>query len=214
MDDPLFYVVLALILGAAFVNGWTDAPNAIASAVATRVLSPMTAVVMAAFMNIIGAFFGTAVAVTMGKGIVNPDVINLVTIASALVGLIIWSVVAWWFGLPTSESHGLIAGFAGAAIATAGTDALIFAGWVKVGIGIMVAIVVGGAVSYMLGRMIIRYAHDILPAVGKSVFDKLQTVGAGAAAFGHGIGDVPKFAGMFTATLLIGGAIPKFEIHW
>lgn len=213
-ETTLLYTVLALILGAAFVNGWTDAPNAIASAVVTRVMSPVTAVVIASLMNVLGGLFGTAVAVTLGKGIVNPDVINLLTIASALTGLIIWAIIAWWFGLPTSESHGLIAGFAGAAIATAGTEALLFGGWVKVGTGVFVAIVFGGLVSYLLARLVIRTAQNLMPAQGKKLFDRLQFIGACLTACSHGTGDGPKFAGIFTATLLTAGVISVFEVQW
>ena len=106
----LLYGVLALILIAEFVNGWTDSPNAIATVVSTRVLSPYQAVIMATVLNAIGAMSGTAVAATIGKDIVRPDVINLTTVAAAMLGIIIWSTLAWYWGLPTSESHALIAG--------------------------------------------------------------------------------------------------------
>src|SRR5512145_1892248 len=98
-------LVLILVLAAEFVNGWTDAPNAIATVVSTRVLSPQVAVIMAVVLNIAGAFAGTAVAATIGKGIVETSVINLVTIGAAMVSIVFWSTLAWHFGLPTSESH-------------------------------------------------------------------------------------------------------------
>ena len=111
----LLYCVLALILVAEFVNGWTDSPNAIATVVSTRVLSPYQALIMATVLNAIGAMSGTAVAATIGKDIVQPDVINLTTVAAAMIGIIFWSTLAWYWGLPTSESHALIAGLTGAA---------------------------------------------------------------------------------------------------
>src|SRR3972149_6330468 len=116
-------VVLLLVLAAEFVNGWTDAPNAIATVVSTRVLSPSQAVFMAAVLNIVGALVtGTAVAATIGKGIVRPDTINLSVVAAAMLTIIIWSTIAWFYGMPTSESHELIAGLTGAGLAMAGAS--------------------------------------------------------------------------------------------
>ena len=130
--SPLLLFVFFLILWAEFVNGWTDAPNAIATVVSTRVLSPRKAVILATALNIAGAFSGTAVAVTIGTGIVKADVINLHTLAAAMVGIIFWSTLAWKYGLPTSESHALISGLAGAGLAAAGPQALLSSGWIKV----------------------------------------------------------------------------------
>ena len=110
--------MLALVLAAEFVNGWTDAPNAIATVVSTRVMSPATAVLMAAALNILGAMSGTAVAATIGTGIVRPEAINLPTVGGAMIAIVLWSTLAWRFGLPTSESHALVAGLAGASFAT------------------------------------------------------------------------------------------------
>ncbi len=132
-------VVLLLILGAEFVNGWTDAPNAIATVISTRALKPLQAILMAAVFNLLGVMFsGTAVATTIGKGIVNPDIINLTTVGSAMTGIIIWSTVAALWGLPTSESHALVAGLTGAALAAVGPEALLWEGWRKVLIGLSV----------------------------------------------------------------------------
>src|ERR671914_1932244 len=133
----LLYGVLALILVAEFVNGWTDSPNAIATVVSTRVLSPYQALVMATVLNAIGAMSGTAVAATIGKDIVRPEIINLTTVAAAMIGIILWSTLAWYYGLPTSESHALIAGLTGAGLATAGPESLLWAGWSKVLIGLL-----------------------------------------------------------------------------
>src|SRR3970282_1445631 len=127
--------VLVLILMAEFVNGWTDAPNAIATVISTRVLKPQHALLMAAALNTAGAFAGTAVAFTIGTGIVKPEIINLTTVAAAMVGIVVWSTIAWYYGLPTSESHALVAGLSGAGLATAGPSALLWEGWSKVLIG-------------------------------------------------------------------------------
>src|SRR3989344_3859192 len=118
--SPLLLIVLFLILWAEFVNGWTDAPNAIATVVATRVMTPRRAVLLATSLNIVGAFSGTAVAATIATGIVRPEIITLETVAAAMIGIIFWSTLAWRWGLPTSESHALIAGLAGAGLAVAG----------------------------------------------------------------------------------------------
>ena len=104
--------ILLLVLAAEFVNGFTDAPNAIATVVSTRVLRPHQAVIMAVGLNIVGALCGTAVAATIGKGIVSAEAVNALTIAAAMVGIVIWSTLAWVYGLPTSESHALVAGLA------------------------------------------------------------------------------------------------------
>src|SRR3972149_5755066 len=132
---PLLAVLL-LVLAAEFVNGWTDAPNAIATVVSTRVLSPSHAVFMAAVLNIVGALVtGTAVAATIGKGIVRPDVIDLHVVAAAMLAIVIWSTAAWRLGLPTSESHALIAGLTGAGLAAAGPSVLLWGGSQKGVIG-------------------------------------------------------------------------------
>ncbi|HJS73165.1 MAG TPA: inorganic phosphate transporter, partial [Vicinamibacteria bacterium] len=112
------FLALLLILMAEFVNGWTDAPNAIATVVSTRVLKPQHALLMAAAMNTAGAFAGTAVAYTIGTGIVKPEIINLTTVSAAMLGIVVWSTIAWYYGLPTSESHALVAGLSGAGLAT------------------------------------------------------------------------------------------------
>ena len=145
MPDGLLPVlpVLFLVLAAEFVNGWTDAPNAIATVVSTRVLSPYQALFMATILNIVGAMSGTAVAATIGKGIVRPEVINLVTVAAAMVGIIFWSTLAWYYGLPTSESHALVAGLTGAGLATVGPSALLWEGWSKVLIGLLFSTFLG-----------------------------------------------------------------------
>ena len=140
----LLLPVLLLILAAEFVNGWTDAPNAIATVVSTRVLSPSKAVIMAAVLNIVGALVtGTAVAATIGKGIVRPEIIDQHVVAAAMLTIIIWSIVCWFYGIPTSESHELIAGLTGAGLAVAGPSVLLWEGWQKVLIGLGISTFLG-----------------------------------------------------------------------
>lgn len=135
MGDGSFLLIAALVvvLAAEFVNGWTDAPNAIATVVSTRVLSPSQAVLMAAVLNVVGAVVtGTAVASTIGTGIVKPEVISgpegLPVVIAAALTVVIWSIVTWFYGIPTSESHELVAGLAGAGLAVAGPSVLLWAG--------------------------------------------------------------------------------------
>lgn len=210
--SPLLVVVLLLVLAAEFVNGWTDAPNAIATVVSTRVLTPALALVLASALNTVGAFYGIKVAQTIGKGIVRPEVVTLPTVAAAMVGIILWSSLAWWRGLPTSESHGLIAGLTGAGLAASGTHVLLWEGWRKVLIGLVLSTFLGFAGGLALMVFIIRVFFRTRPGTVRSWFGKLQMVSAGFMAFSHGSNDGQKFIGVFTLSLLLGGAIPQFNV--
>jgi inorganic phosphate transporter, PiT family len=208
----LLYGVLALILVAEFVNGWTDSPNAIATVVSTRVLSPYQAVIMATVLNAIGAMSGTAVAATIGKDIVRPDVINLTTVAAAMIGIIFWSTLAWYWGLPTSESHALIAGLTGAGLATAGPESLVWAGWTKVFIGLFFSTFLGFGGGLLLMALLYRALAQSRPGTVRRVFGRLQILSAGFMAFSHGSNDGQKFIGVFTLALLLGGILPTFHV--
>jgi PiT family inorganic phosphate transporter len=212
---PGLVIALLLVLAAEFVNGWTDAPNAIATVVSTRVLRPYAALIMASILNIIGAFYGIKVAETIGKGIVRAEVINLPTIAAAMLGIIIWSTLAWWKGLPTSESHGLVAGLTGAGLASAGPHVLLWDGWRKVLIGLVFSGAVGFCGGLLIMTLIGRIFFRTRPATIRRWFDKLQMLSAAFMAFGHGSNDGQKFIGVFTLALFLGGIIPKFAVpYW
>jgi inorganic phosphate transporter, PiT family len=202
---------LLLILAAEFVNGWTDAPNAIATVVSTRVMRPHHAVLMAAVLNLAGTFAGTAVAATIGKGIINPDLVDIQTVGAAMMGIVVWSTIAWYYGLPTSESHGLVAGLAGAGLATAGWDALLWEGWRKVLIGIFFSSFLGLFVGLFFMIGILWFCRRWAPATVKKVFSRLQILSAAFMAFSHGSNDGQKFMGVFTLALILGGALPKPE---
>jgi inorganic phosphate transporter, PiT family len=212
--DALLAIVLGLILCAEFVNGWTDAPNAIATVVSTRVLSPRAAVILATLLNIAGAFAGTAVAATIGKGIVDPSVVSLQTIAAAMIGIIVWSTVAARMGLPTSESHALVSGLAGAALATAGPEALIASGWYKVFWGIVFSSILGFGIALGIAKGIRIVFAARSPHKSSRLFSKLQIVSAAFMAFNHGSNDGQKFIGVFALTLLLGGQTDTFTIPW
>lgn len=205
-------VVILLILGAEFVNGWTDAPNAIATVVSTRVMRPGQAVLMATILNIAGAMSGTAVASTIGKEIVRPDAINLTTVGSAMVGIIFWSTLAWRFGLPTSESHALVAGIAGAGLATSGPSVLLWVGWKKVLIGLLFSTFIGFFAGYLIVMGIFRLFRNSTPGRVRKVFGRLQVLSAAFMAFSHGSNDGQKFIGAFALAMMLGGVQSEFTV--
>ena len=210
--NSLLLLVLGLVLAAEFVNGWTDSPNAIATVVSTRVLSPYQALIMATLLNALGAMSGTAVAATIGKDIVRPEVINLTTVAAAMIGIIFWSTLAWYYGLPTSESHALIAGLTGAGLATAGPESLLWTGWNKVLIGLVFSSFLGFLGGLLLMAFLYRALAHSRPGKVRRIFGRLQILSAAFMAFSHGSNDGQKFIGVFTLTLLLGGILPEFKV--
>jgi inorganic phosphate transporter, PiT family len=205
-------LVLLLVLAAEFVNGWTDAPNAIATVVSTRVLKPRTAILLAAAFNILGALSGTAVAATIGKGIVQAEVINLTTVAAAMVSIVVWSTVAWRYGMPTSESHALVSALSGAALATSGFDALLWEGWSKVLIGLLFSTFLGFGLGWLIVMGIMWLFRRTTPGRVQSWFGKLQVLSAAFMAFSHGSNDGQKFIGAFSLALVLGGVLPEFAV--
>lgn len=209
MVDLKLIIVLLLVLCAEFVNGWTDAPNAIATVVSTRVLRPVTAVIMASVLNLLGVLLaGTAVAMTIGKGIVDPTIVDLTTIASAMIGIIIFSTVAWYFGLPTSESHALISGLAGAGLAKGGIKVLLWSGWKKVILGLIFSTFLGFIVGFIIMNIIYSSCKNLPPAIVRTIFGRLQVISSAFMAFSHGTNDGQKFIGVFTLALVLSGNIP------
>lgn len=206
-------LVLALVLAAEFVNGWTDAPNSIATVVSTRVLPPGVALGMATLFNVIGAMSGTAVAATIGKGIVRPEVINLTTVGAAMVGIVCWSTFTYYRGgLPTSESHALIAGLTGAALATTGPSALLWIGWKKVLMGLAFSTFLGFGGGLLIMTSIYWIFAKASPAFVRRFFGKAQIFSAAFMAFSHGSNDGQKFIGVFCLVLLLGGVSSTFHV--
>lgn len=207
-------IALFAVLAAEFVNGWTDAPNAIATVVSTGVMTARQAIIMAVIFNTIGAMAGTAVAATVGKGIVAPSALTLPAITATMISIIAWGALAAHFGIPVSKSHALLAGLLGAALAGGGLAALQWSGWQKVGIGLVCSLAFGFVGAFAIGRLITRLAASAPPTRAKKTFDRLQMLSASFMAFNHGLNDGQKFMGVFTMTLLAGGAIPEFHISW
>lgn len=214
MSVPLV-IVLLLVLAAEFTNGLTDAPNAIATVVSTRVLSPGRAVIMAAVLNIVGVLVtGTAVATTIGTGIIKPEAIGLHTVGAAVLTVVVWSTVTWRFGIPTSETHELVAGLAGAGLAAAGPSVLLWAGWRKVLLGLGLSTFFGFVVGLAVMSIIYWSFRGVRRSFTNALFSRLQIVSAGLMAFSHGSNDGQKFMGVFTLALVLGGILPQFQVPW
>jgi PiT family inorganic phosphate transporter len=205
-------VALATVLAAEFVNGWTDAPNVIATVISTGVLAPRWAVPMAVVFNVLGAMGGTAVAATVGRGIVDPSAMTLPAITATMLSIIAWGTIAARAGIPVSKSHALLAGLAGAGLAGGGWSALEWTGWQKVAVGLIGSLGLGFCGALLIGKLVIAVAGRSRPIPAKRVFDRLQLLSAAFMAFNHGLNDGQKFMGVFALTMLAGGATAAFEI--
>ena len=205
-------VVIALAFD--FINGFHDAANSIATVVSTRVLSPRLAVIWAAFFNFVAAFFlGTAVAKTIGKGMVDLQYVNAYVIMAGLLGAIFWDLLTWWIGLPTSSSHALIGGYAGAAIAKGGFKVVLWAGWTKTLIFIVVAPFMGMFLGALFMLIVSWTVHKEAPRTVDSWFRKLQLLSAAAYSLGHGGNDAQKTMGIVAGALFAGGFMSKADMN-
>jgi PiT family inorganic phosphate transporter len=210
MAEPwLVWSIIGLALAFDYINGFHDAANSIATVVSTRVLSPSAAVAWAAFFNFIAFLvFGLHVSRTIGKGTVDPASITLAVVTAGLFGAIVWDLLTWWWGLPSSSSHALIGGLAGAALSHAGPQALIASGLVKTGIFIFVAPVLGMVMGFAI--MIATYwIFRRAPLTRVShLFRRLQLVSAAAYSLGHGGNDAQKTMGIIWLVLVTSGRLP------
>lgn len=196
-----------------FINGFHDAANSIATVVGTRVLKPLHAVTLAAMANFVGPFiFGVAVATTIGKGIIDPDFVTIHIVIAALFGAIIWNLITWWLGLPSSSSHALVGGIIGAGLAGAGIHAILFGGLEKVLTGILVSPIVGLIGAFLLASLIVRAFANKNPANVNSAFGKLQLVSATYFSLTHGANDGQKTMGIIVLILLTEGILTTFEV--
>src|SRR5512143_21173 len=190
MPDPvliLIIFIIALALAFDFVNGFHDSANSIATVVSTRVLTPLQGVVWAAVFNFVAAFtFGTAVAHTIGSGLIDINQVDNWVIMAGLVGAITWDLITWRIGLPVSSSHALIGGYAGAAVVKAGFDVLIVSGWVKTLSFIVIAPAIGFALGTVFMILLFRLFRRRTPGSVDSVFRRGQLVSAAMYSLGHG----------------------------
>ena len=212
-----FILVAGLILVALtfdFINGFHDAANSIATVVSTRVLSPGQAVIWAAFFNFVAAFgFGTAVAKTIGKGMIDLSVVTLAVIFAGLTGAIVWDLITWYFGLPTSSSHALIGGYAGAAVARAMSPAVIIpSGWTKTLIFIVVSPLIGMLAGLTLMTATFWLFRRVVPQRVDKMFRRLQLVSAALFSLSHGTNDAQKTMGIIAGVLFTSGYIATFDI--
>jgi len=199
-------IVIGFALFFNFLNGFHDAANSVATIVSTRVLTPLQAVAWAAFFNFFAVFvFGTPVAHTVGKGLVNVDTIDQYVVCAGLLAAIFWNLVTWWLALPTSSSHALISGYAGAAIAKAGFGSLILSGWWPVLLFLILSPVIGfilGMFNMLVTARIVKHAR---PRKVDHAFRRLQLVSAGLYSIGHGANDAQKTMGIIVALLVSAG---------
>ncbi|PYT60441.1 MAG: anion permease [Acidobacteria bacterium] len=212
----LLVVVIFLTLAFEFSNGWHDAANSIATVVSTRVLTPFRAVAWAAFWNFIAAFvFGTAVASTIGKGMIHIELINQQVLLAGLLGAISWNLITLILGLPTSSSHALIGGYGGAAVARSGFKALILAGWIKPVTFIFLSPVVGMILAIILTLITSWIVRLQRPQKVDRWFRRLQLLSAALFSLGHGTNDSQKGMGIITTALVAGGLLKSFVVpYW
>jgi inorganic phosphate transporter, PiT family len=214
--DPTFVVVVGLVAVALvfdYINGFHDAANSIATVVATRVLTPGQAVVWAALFNFLAAFtFGTAVASTVGAGMVDLKVVTSGVIFSGLVGAILWDLITWYVGLPTSSSHALVGGYAGAAMAKAGWVAIVASGWIKTLVFIVLAPLMGLVLGLLISVITLWMFRNSVPRKVDTWFRRLQLVSAAFYSLGHGTNDAQKTMGIIAGVLVTAGYLSTFTV--
>jgi inorganic phosphate transporter, PiT family len=215
MDFNLLYIIIIILVALAFdfTNGMHDAANSISTIVSTRVLTPKQAIIWASFFNFIAFLaFGTAVAKTIGSGMIDINAVTPTVIFGGLLGAISWNLITWYFGLPSSSSHALIGGYAGAAIVKSGFSVIIAAGWYKTLIFIVLAPAIGLVLGFLLRITATWLVHGQKPAFINRWSRLMQVVSAAAYSLGHGGNDAQKTMGIITSLLVTGGLLQTFTI--
>ena len=207
----IFIIIVALVFD--FLNGFHDSANSIATVVSTHVLTPRKAVMWAAFFNLIAAFlFDVHVAKTIGKGLVRLESVNEYVILCGLLGAIVWNLITWYFGLPSSSSHALMGGYAGAAIAKAGFDSILYGGWTMTVVFIVVAPLMGLLMGFVF-KVALMWIFNKKPSSRiNRMFRKLQLVSAALYSLGHGTNDAQKTMGIITGLLVASGYLATFHV--
>jgi PiT family inorganic phosphate transporter len=206
----LHYIVIGLALIFDFINGFHDSANSIATVVSTKVLSPLAAVILAATFNFIAfLFFPLKVATTIGKGVIHTETISLSLIAAAIIAAIIWNLVTWWMGLPSSSSHTLVGGLVGAAVVANGLESVIFAGLIKILIFIVVAPFLGMLISFIISILVLHIVKNQSYSGVNKYFRRLQLLSASAFSLGHGGNDAQKSMGIIWVALIATNQVAK-----
>jgi PiT family inorganic phosphate transporter len=215
MLDPAF-VMLCLVIAAAlifdYVNGFHDTANAIATCVSTRAISVRGAIIMAATLNFAGAMVSTKVAGTIGKGIVDKDNVTQMVVLAGILGAIIWDLITWYYGMPSSSSHAIIGGLAGAVIAHAGMGALHWVGLKKIIMALILSPIIGTFFGFLFMLIVMWCFRNKSPGPLNKGFRRLQVGSAAFMAFSHGTADAQKSMGVITMALLSYGSIATFEV--
>ncbi len=215
MEESLLYITIGTISLALlfdFVNGFHDSANAIATVVGTRTLKPLHAVTMASITNFIGPFiFGTAVAATVGKGIIQPEFATTEVILAGLIGAIVWNLITWYFGLPSSSSHALIGGLIGSALISGGIQTIVFEGLEKTIIFMVASPALGFFMAFILAILLVYFLKRKKPRSINKVFGKLQICSSIFFSLTHGANDGQKTMGVITALLIAGGFLQSNE---
>ncbi len=210
----MIMLVLVVLAALAFdyINGFHDTANAIATCVSTRALSVKAAIFMAAFLNFAGAMVSTKVAATIGKGIVDKDNVTQMVVLAGILGAIIWDLITWYYGLPSSSSHAIIGGIMGAVMAHAGVAALHWVGLKKIILALIISPVVGTLFGFFFMVVVFRVFRNSAPSGLNKNFRRLQVISAAFMAFSHGTADAQKSMGVITMALLSYGMIPEFAV--
>ncbi|NLW92438.1 MAG: inorganic phosphate transporter [Syntrophomonadaceae bacterium] len=206
----IIVVVLALVFD--YINGFHDTANAIATSISTKALSPRSAILIAATLNMIGALSGTAVAATIGKGIVTPDIVTPSVLIAALISAIFWNLFTWYYGIPSSSSHALIGGLTGSVLGFFGWEQVKWYGFGKILVGLLISPILGLIVGGIIMTLLFWIFSGSSPARVNNYFRKLQIASACMASFAHGSNDAQKTMGIITLMLFSGGIIGSFSV--
>ncbi|GFO67247.1 inorganic phosphate transporter [Geomonas limicola] len=215
MPDAMLVMLVAVIVAALafdYINGFHDTANAIATCVSTRALTVRSAIFMAAGLNFLGAMISTKVAATIGKGIVDANNITQMVVLAGVLGAIVWNLITWYYGLPSSSSHAIIGGLAGSVVAHAGMSALHWAGLKKIVTVLLVSPVVGAFFGFLFMVIMMWTFRNKAPYTLNKVFRKLQILSAAVMAFSHGTADAQKSMGVITMALVSYGTLDTFEV--
>ncbi len=213
MEIALLVAIICIALAFDFTNGFHDTANAIATCVSTRALSPRVAVLMAAVCNLLGAFLWTEVAKTVGEGIVETNAVTLTVILAALIGAVVWNLITWYFGMPSSSSHALFGGLIGATLVNAGLEGVLWDGvFLKVLLPMVLSPIIGFVVARILMTILVWVVRNKKPAKVNKAFRVLQWLSSAAVALSHGSNDAQKTMGIITLALLTTGQIDTFAV--